>query len=347
MANMHLVTGYAGREHVTAADQGAFHASVIGGGEFVLGTGNQFAASIVSNNQVRVLDGDIYMQGRFVRLDKGTYIDLSIDNGASGYFRNDLIVARYTQNHATAIEEVNLVVIKGEPVASDPVDPAYATGDILVDGDMKNDMPLYRVVIDGLNLVELVPLFSVYMEEKEAIEDTEYFHVFDDTYKKHKKVLLSKIKELLKNTFAASKHEHSAGDVASGILAVNRGGTGEENVIDFIKKYDITRIAAGSYIGTGTYGSSNPNTLTFDFEPKCLLISKYGILMFAAFLIPGSYEYYSMMYYNSGFAKGELQAKQNGTEITWYSNSGSPAATWSPKYQMNDSGVTYQYIAIG
>lgn len=107
------------------------------------------------------------------------------------------------------------------------------------------------------------------------------------------------------------------------------------------------KIEVGSYVGTGTYGSANPNRLTFDFEPKCLLIANYGMLMFAACLIPASYGYYSMMYYNSGFAKGELQMKQNGTEITWYSNSGSPAATWSPKYQMNDRGVTYQYIAIG
>ena len=33
------------------------------------------------------------------------------------------------------------------------------------------------------------------------------------------------------------------------------------------------KIQTGSYIGTGTYGSNNPNTLTFDFEPKLLIVS--------------------------------------------------------------------------
>ena len=32
------------------------------------------------------------------------------------------------------------------------------------------------------------------------------------------------------------------------------------------------KIAAGSYVGTGTYGADNPNTLTFEFEPKLVLV---------------------------------------------------------------------------
>lgn len=35
-----------------------------------------------------------------------------------------------------------------------------------------------------------------------------------------------------------------------------------------------TRITTGSYIGTGTYGASNPCSLTFDFTPKYIVI--YG-----------------------------------------------------------------------
>ena len=33
------------------------------------------------------------------------------------------------------------------------------------------------------------------------------------------------------------------------------------------------RIATGSYVGTGTYGSSNPCSLTFDFVPKLLIVA--------------------------------------------------------------------------
>lgn len=35
---------------------------------------------------------------------------------------------------------------------------------------------------------------------------------------------------------------------------------------------DGARIATGSYVGTGTYGSGNPNTLTFEFEPKIVIV---------------------------------------------------------------------------
>lgn len=37
---------------------------------------------------------------------------------------------------------------------------------------------------------------------------------------------------------------------------------------------DKTRIETGSYVGTGTYGESNPNSLTFQFQPKFVVICK-------------------------------------------------------------------------
>ena len=80
MGNLHLVTGYKGEAHVTSADQGSFNAAIIGTGSYVLNRGNKFAALVVSNNSVRVQDGDICMQGRHVRLAEGTYVDLGIEN---------------------------------------------------------------------------------------------------------------------------------------------------------------------------------------------------------------------------------------------------------------------------
>lgn len=161
MANLHLVTGYAGREHVTAADQGAFNVALLGSGQFVMNKGNKLAASIVSNNQIRIADGDIYMQGRFIRLNEGSYADLTIENGTQGMLRNDLIVARYTKDVETGIEEVNLVVIKGTATASNPSDPGYTSGNIIEGNAYLNDMPLYRVVINGLTVESAVKLFSV------------------------------------------------------------------------------------------------------------------------------------------------------------------------------------------
>lgn len=160
MGNMHLITGYAGQEHIQAIDQGAFNAALIGTGQFVLDKGKVLEAQVISNNQIRILDGELMMQGRFVRLDPGTYVDLAIENGAQGKKRNDLIVARYTKNTVTAIESVDLVVIKGTAVDSNPVDPACTEGDITNGAATLHDFPLWRIPLDGLNVGSPVALFG-------------------------------------------------------------------------------------------------------------------------------------------------------------------------------------------
>lgn len=177
MANMHLVTGYANKEHIKSADQGSFNAAVLGEGEFVLERGNKFAHTIISNNIVRIKDGDILMQGRHIRLDDGTYIDLEFDNGQQGYKRNDLIVVRYTKDSASGIEETSLVVLKGTPTTGEPSDPTHQTGDIIYDHALINEMPLYRVPFDGLNIQNLVCLFEVLPSWKtlkaQSVEETQ------------------------------------------------------------------------------------------------------------------------------------------------------------------------------
>lgn len=172
LGNVHLVTGYAGEAHVTAEDMGSLFAAIIGSGQYVLNRGNMFAATVVSNNQIRIADGDILMQGRHIRMDSGAFIDLTIDNGTSGYKRNDLIVARYTKNSASGVEECNIVVIKGTESADEAVDPAYTSGDILSSGDIQNDFPLYRVPLDGLNVQTLVPLFETIADVATTLSDT-------------------------------------------------------------------------------------------------------------------------------------------------------------------------------
>lgn len=157
---MHLITGYAGQEHITAVDQGALNAALMGTGQFVLDKGQKFAAQVISNNQIRIKDGELMMQGRFVRLAPDTYVDLTIDNGAQGVKRNDLIVARYTKNTVTGVEAVDLVVIKGTAAASNPADPAYTAGDITDGEDAQNDFPLWRIPLDGLTVGEPVALFG-------------------------------------------------------------------------------------------------------------------------------------------------------------------------------------------
>lgn len=161
MDNLHLVTGFLGREHITAADQGAFNAALIGTGQFVLEKGKVFEAQVISNNLIRVLDGELMMQGRFVRLAPNEYAELAIENGEKDLKRNDLIAVRYTKDTLSGIESVNLVVIKGEAVEGEPVDPAITEGDITNGEAILHEFPLWRIPIDGLNVGEPVALYGL------------------------------------------------------------------------------------------------------------------------------------------------------------------------------------------
>lgn len=160
MGNLHLVTGYTGTPHVTAEDHGMLNSKIFGNSELVFSGENEFAALVVSNNCVRISGGELMMQGRHVRLDAGAYVDLTIENGASGYKRNDLIVARYAKSADTGVESCDLVVIKGTASTGTAEDPEYSTGDVLSGEASEHDMPLYRVVIDGLNVTEVEALFT-------------------------------------------------------------------------------------------------------------------------------------------------------------------------------------------
>ena len=210
MANMHLVTGYAGEAHVTASDMGALNAAIIGMGQYVLNYGSKMEASFASTNQVRVRDGILLMQGRQIRINNGTYVDLTIDNGATGYYRNDLIVARYTKDSSTGVESANLVVLKGNPVttAAAASDPAYVNGDIAT-GAAQHDMPLYRVKIENLSMTELVPLFETAGSLMDHVEDKNNPHNVSTT----------------QVGTAAANHTHDLNSM-TGTLPVNKGGTG-------------------------------------------------------------------------------------------------------------------------
>lgn len=160
MGNLHLVTGYAGAPHVSSSDQGSLYEALIRSGQFVMDAGAKFSASIVTNNQIRVNDGELMMQGRHVKLTPGAYVDLTVENGTQGYSRTDLVVVRYTRNAVSGVEECSLAVLKGVPAESNPSDPEYTTGNLNAEGTLQHDFPLYRVSISGLVLEGLTVLFE-------------------------------------------------------------------------------------------------------------------------------------------------------------------------------------------
>lgn len=156
---MDIITGYTGTKHVTAENDRDINIGIFGSGSYVLSTGAGLKAEISSNNEIKIRDGVVMHQGCAAAIKKNTYDSLTVVNGSQGMKRIDLIVARYEKQRDTNVESLTLKVLQGKAVESSPTAPAHTTGDIQA-GDAIADMPLYEVVIDGLNITEVRKKFQ-------------------------------------------------------------------------------------------------------------------------------------------------------------------------------------------
>ena len=156
---MDIITGYVGSPHVTAEQDRDINIGIFGAESYVLRTGSQLKAEVSSNNEIKIRDGVIMHQGCAASIKKNTYDSLTIVNGSQGMKRIDLVVARYSRNQSSKVESLTLKVIQGTPVTGTPSAPGYTTGDIQA-GDLVADMPLYQVVINGLNITAVKQVFN-------------------------------------------------------------------------------------------------------------------------------------------------------------------------------------------
>lgn len=149
----------------------------------------------------------------------------------------------------------------------------------------------------------------------------------------------------------------------TGTLPVGNGGTGVTTLaalLNALNGIGAVKIEAGSYTGTGTYGESNPNSLTFGFAPKLVMVFTAGgalcgtpdsgtnvIQGAAVCYMPAMSETFaanspwrvrtianSTTYYNYG------KRSSDGKTLYWYH-------TRNAAYQMNDSGAVFYYVAMG
>lgn len=108
-----------------------------------------------------------------------------------------------------------------------------------------------------------------------------------------------------------------------------------------------SRVETGSYVGTGTQGSGSPNSLTFGFSPKFLMVCGKDTA--------SSYNYQTQLFYCEGITKqitwyysretsntGNVEISVSGNTVSWYNPHNNGA-----DFQLNKSGVTYKYVAIG
>ena len=158
-----LMDGYVGGPHITETQTGLANQGLYGQDDYVLSAGRKAEAQILTNNSIRIFDAVFVIQGRRDVIAANDYTDVSIDNGAQGMNRNDIIVRRYTKDESSEIENTEYAVIKGTPTSGEAEDPAVTTGDIR-SGALEHEMKLYRVKLEGLNIVAVEPLFQVLMD---------------------------------------------------------------------------------------------------------------------------------------------------------------------------------------
>lgn len=97
------------------------------------------------------------------------------------------------------------------------------------------------------------------------------------------------------------------------------------------------RIEFGSYVGTGKHGSSNPCILTFGFEPKAVLITCHNAGTRPIWVNGQT----SGAIFCDHTTTGSCSLTWSGNTLSWSSSGG------SPNRQLNISGTTYHYVAIG
>lgn len=208
---MKIITGKTGKPHVTSADDRALHRAEWDGNGFL---SVSQPPVLVNSTTLRVYPCDIMFQGCHARV-TGTYEDLTFPSGETGKKRVDILVARYTLSEE-GLEDMSLLILTGQPVESsqEPQSPAYETG-IIANNVSVADMPLYKIIHDGINASGPVAIASTFppLSNKYTKEES------DSTTK-------NIIQEISKVEKTAAKAQSIANDAAS--MAEEAIGRAEE-----------------------------------------------------------------------------------------------------------------------
>lgn len=154
---MNIILGYKNDPHITSQQLRDTNIGIFGSGAYILDVGSKMAATVISATKVDIADGQIVCEGCTAEIAHGTTESLTIANGTQGMLRKDLIVAQYTKNSGTGVENMGLAVKTGTPAASNPATPSYTTGSI-ADGDTLVEFPLYQVNLDGISITSVTAL---------------------------------------------------------------------------------------------------------------------------------------------------------------------------------------------
>lgn len=194
--------------HIYAEDDAAIYETLFGP-DGVSTIGQQCKATVLSNNKIRIADGVVCVGGHFARIPYGEYEDCEIENGQSGKNRNDIIVAKFATTGSGGIDSMTCEVRKGT-AGTTAEDPELVQDNLYQEGKTR-EYPLYRVKIEGLNIVAVEQMFEIvptnkdlsqYAEKLESIKITKRaismtleFNDYVQCYMKYIEIQASDIEE--------------------------------------------------------------------------------------------------------------------------------------------------------
>ena len=105
----------------------------------------------------------------------------------------------------------------------------------------------------------------------------------------------------------------------------------------------FTKMETGSYLGTGTLGASNKNSLAFPFAPAVvgIVANQAAAQRVGTIIIRGQTSSAGIGVNDASASSLYLNINWDGNTVTWYSTQ-TPAAK-----QLNENGTTYFYFALG
>ena len=112
----------------------------------------------------------------------------------------------------------------------------------------------------------------------------------------------------------------------------------------------LPKIQTGSYVGTGTWGEENPNTITFDFVPKVVIFDLECEGHYAVFPYVWGGKKLSVLYSYETSAGGYSILYDHNvvtleeTTMSWYAER---ILSGGQTIQLNTAGQTYRWVAIG
>lgn len=149
------------------------------------------------------------------------------------------------------------------------------------------------------------------------------------------------------------------------ISQINNGVNGE--ISDVLAQLGTkARVQTGSYVGTGTYGASNPCSLTFDFTPRLFCIYYEEIAFYTNSAMDTILKYIggsvNAIFPNNlstsewgGFYSDYTTYPSNATfyinfsgdTVSWYNTSSSTTSGENGTSQYNRKDAIYHWYAVG